>query len=181
MNEACLCREKSGHAKTLDRRYADAVYSFARLLLRDGAAEDVAVEVLHGLLNGLPTAPRNARAFRIASLRATREAALARLSAESDASARRVIGIQSRRSVPAKLPVALEHVHDTELVALIEELRLDEREALFLGYGCGLSMQETAEVIGTSIATVRDLERRALHALSQSLVAAAALRARAVC
>ena len=76
-------------------------------------------------------------------------------------------------SDPRQAPSAEEVAHGTlgesGLLAHLNELGDDQREAISLRVVAGLSLEETARVMEKSVGAVKQLQRRALLALRQSI------------
>lgn len=66
---------------------------------------------------------------------------------------------------------ALDHAEGDKLVALLAGLTADQRSVIALRVLGQLSLEETAQVIGRSVGSVKQLQRRGLLALRQRVIA----------
>ncbi len=73
------------------------------------------------------------------------------------------------RRAPSAEEVARETLGESGLLAHLNELGDDQREAISLRVVAGLSLEETARVMEKSVGAVKQLQRRALLALRQSI------------
>lgn len=76
-------------------------------------------------------------------------------------------------SDPRQSPSAEESAADSlgvrGVFALVDTLGDDQREAVLLRIVAGLTLEETAQVMEKSVGAIKQLQRRALEALRQSL------------
>lgn len=73
------------------------------------------------------------------------------------------------RHAPSAEESAAAHLDERGIGPLVERLVDDQREALLLRIVAGLSLEETAQIMGKSIGAVKQLQRRALGSLRVSL------------
>lgn len=73
------------------------------------------------------------------------------------------------RHSPSAEDIAVEHLGGHGVLALLETLGEQQREAVSLRVIAGLSLDETAEVMGKSIGAIKQLQRRALESLRGAL------------
>lgn len=73
------------------------------------------------------------------------------------------------RRAPSAEDVVVETVGRHGALALLHALGDDQRDAVSLRVIAGLSLDETAQVMGRSVGAVKQLQRRALHSLRTSL------------
>jgi RNA polymerase sigma-70 factor (ECF subfamily) len=73
------------------------------------------------------------------------------------------------RRAPSAEDLAVEAFADHGALALLQTLGDDQREAVGLRVIAGLTLEETAQVMGKSVGAIKQLQRRALESLRRSL------------
>lgn len=73
------------------------------------------------------------------------------------------------RSVDSAEHQAIARLESTEIVSFLDQLTEDQRQVVSMRVVAQLSLEETAAVLGKSVGSVKQLQRRALLALRQSL------------
>ena len=73
-----------------------------------------------------------------------------------------------QRSAASAEAAALDRIAPREVVKLLEVLPADQREVLALRLVAGLSVDQSAEVMGRSAGSVKQLQRRALLKLREA-------------
>jgi RNA polymerase sigma-70 factor (ECF subfamily) len=153
-------------------RYFDRVYSYLRLVLRNDAdAEDAVQQVFTKVWEALPRYEHRRQPFRAWLFVIVRRYAINQL--DRHARTEVVDSEQVQRELDAhpradELPV-LGWISDRELVLFIERLPLAQRQVLMLRYMLDLSNSEIAAVLGRSPEDVRSLQSRALRFLRERL------------
>jgi RNA polymerase sigma-70 factor (ECF subfamily) len=146
------------------------VYAVTRSLLRDShEAEDAVQETFLSALRALPRyRPQPGVPFTAWLLRIARNAALMRIRSSKNVVAIDPGALAARveRAGPDKLAEALS---DGRLAAALAAIPPRQRQVLTLRFVLDLDGAETAIVMDTSPAAVRQLQRRALTALRQHL------------
>jgi RNA polymerase sigma-70 factor (ECF subfamily) len=149
-------------------RYFDRVYAYLRIALHDAdEAEDVAQDVFMRVLQAIPNYERREAPFRAWLFRIVRNCAITRLrkSARYTLQTPTSIAQQSDRADGMSSDDVLGSIEDSELVSLIEQLPLGQRQVLLLRYMLDLPNREIAEVLERSPDAVRQLHHRALEVL----------------
>jgi RNA polymerase sigma-70 factor (ECF subfamily) len=158
-------------------RYFDRVYAYLRVALRDPhEAEDIAQQAFLQAFNHLgryevrPDQPFRPWLFRIA-----RNHLLNHLSKRSPAlmedPARASDRLAFGRSDPEVVESTLAWMSDSEVALFVERLPLAQRQVLTLRHMIGLSIEETAAVLGRTPGSVRQLDFRARRYLEARLTA----------
>jgi RNA polymerase sigma factor (sigma-70 family) len=73
------------------------------------------------------------------------------------------------RTTPSALDAVLERLGSGHLAGVLEQLGEDQRECVLLRVVAGLSLEETAAVMGKSVGSIKQLQRRGLLAMKKSL------------
>jgi RNA polymerase sigma-70 factor, ECF subfamily len=68
---------------------------------------------------------------------------------------------------PGTEDIVLDHLRNTELLAAVKELKTDQQECIVLRFLQGLSVAETADVMGRSEGAIKQLQLRAVRSLAK--------------
>jgi RNA polymerase sigma-70 factor, ECF subfamily len=75
---------------------------------------------------------------------------------------------------PGTEEIVLDRLRDAELLGAVKELKADQQECIVLRFLQGLSVAETADVMGRSQGAIKQLQLRAVRSLAKVLVEPAA-------
>lgn len=160
-------------------RYFERVYGYLRVFLKDShAAEDVTQQVFVQLLDRLHSYERRTQPFRAWLFVVVRNCARDyierehKMSPTDPAELRRQIDRPDAEEAEMR---ALSWVTDRDLLFLIERLPAAQRRVLALRYMLDMSIQEIAEVTGTTPNHVSVLHYRATNFLRDRLTALGAI------
>lgn len=171
-DDRILAELQRGNAQAVDavyETYFAPLYNFTRLKVGDAAlAEDIVGEVFVQLMRvlGTPAAPRThlrGWLFRVARNQ---------IAAHYDRS-RQITLTELEDWMPAKTEnpedLALTSIEVERVRAAIRTLSEDYQEVLILRLGQRLTLRETADIMGRSVAAVKSLQFRALDHLRNLL------------
>ena len=74
------------------------------------------------------------------------------------------------RVAPSAEDVAMEGLESVEAIRMLEVLTADQRDVISLRVVAGLTLEETAQVVGKPIGSVKSLQRRGLATLRREIV-----------
>jgi RNA polymerase sigma-70 factor, ECF subfamily len=152
----------------LYQRYFDRVYAYLRITLQDAhEAEDATQEVFLRVLEALPKYERRAAPFRAWLFRIVRNSAINRLRQRQRLSVESPDELARRSETHAEMPAptSLQWLDDHELLGLVEQLPLAQRQVIVLRYMMELRSSEIAEVLDRSPDAIRQLHARAMRFL----------------
>jgi RNA polymerase sigma-70 factor (ECF subfamily) len=167
--------DREGYTE-LYTRYFDRVYAYLRIAVRNQhEAEDLTQQVFVNVLEALPRYERRAQPFRAWLFTIVRHTALRHLRrrqreqpAEPAAMARRNESVAEHTADEG----ILNWITDRDLLLFVERLPASQRQVLVMRYLLDLTGGQIAEILGTSPAAVRQLQRRAMQVLRRRLVEA---------
>lgn len=151
------------------RRYVEPIYHFARLRLGDAqAAEDITSLVFEKLLSSLAEGKGPRQHLRGWLFQVARNAIYDSYGKVQSLPIETLDNWESPETITAES--ALIASHDAEsLRKAIGELSPDQQEILLLRFDQQLSLQETADILGKNINTVKALQFRAVNRLRELL------------
>lgn len=163
---AAAARGDRAAAESLCRELLPRVRNLVRYLVRgDSHVDDVAQEALIAVLRGLPTFRGEGRfeswADRIVAR--TTFAALRRIRGRPEENARAIT------DQPDEVAGADEYVLRRQVAAYLDELPVEQREALVMHFTAGMTIPEIAELTGAPQETVRSRIRLGKAALRNAL------------
>jgi RNA polymerase sigma-70 factor (ECF subfamily) len=168
-----VARMQAGDADIFTRlyeRYFDRVYAYLRLTLQDAhEAEDVTQEVFIRVLQALPKYERRSSPFRAWLFRIVRNQALDRLRQRGRLRVEPPEEMASLAEAPDGQSEQLDWLDDRQLLGLIEQLPLAQRQVIVLRYMLELRSGEIGEVLERSPEAVRQLHQRAMRFLRERL------------
>jgi RNA polymerase sigma-70 factor (ECF subfamily) len=153
-------------------RYFDRVYAYLRLTLQDThEAEDAAQDVFIRILEALPGYERREVPFRAWLFRIVRNTAINRIRQRQrlTVEAPEEMANRGEERDAATSPDSLDWLGDQQLMALIEQLPLAQRQVIVLRYMLELRAVEIATVLDRSPQAIRQLHHRAMRFLRQRL------------
>jgi RNA polymerase sigma-70 factor (ECF subfamily) len=167
-------RIQSGEHRLFDElymRYFDRVYAYVRVTLQDPhEAEDVAQDVFVRVLEALPRYERRGAPFRAWLFRIVRNSAINRLRQRQRLSPELPDDVADRGGrgvVPAA--DSPRWLDDRNLLALVEELPLSQRQVIVLRYMMEFRSTEISKILDRSPDAVRQLHQRAMQFLRRRL------------
>lgn len=166
-----IARIQAGEQSLFDQlymRYFDRVYAYVRLTLQDAhEAEDVTQDVFVRVLEALPRYERRGAPFRSWLFRIVRNSAITRVRQRRRLAVEPVETVIERGAAAGVMPAAdsLRWLSDQELLEMIEELPLSQRQVIVLRYMMEFRATEIAEVVDRSPDAVRQLHQRAMQYL----------------
>jgi RNA polymerase sigma-70 factor (ECF subfamily) len=157
---------------TLYLRYFDRVYAYLSIALQDAhEAEDATQEVFIRVMQALPGYERRTVPFRAWLFRIVRNDAINRIRQRRRLTPEdpdEVVRMTERTGdMPA--PDSLDWLDDQQMLALIEQLPLAQRQVIVLRYMLELRAVEIATVLDRSPEAIRQLHQRAMRFLRQRL------------
>jgi RNA polymerase sigma-70 factor (ECF subfamily) len=157
-------------------RHFDAVYRYARMMMRDAhEAEDVSQQVFMRVLGKISTYERRPGVpFRAWLVRVARSVIIDTLRRTPQPSPQDPVEIAELTEAPVSgehVASALRVVSDSDLAVLIRRLPSGQRDVIALRFLLDLSTEEIATVTGRTNQAVRQLQSRALRALEEWLTA----------
>jgi RNA polymerase sigma-70 factor, ECF subfamily len=165
-----IARIQGGDRSRFDQlymRYFDRVYAYLRVTLQDPHdAEDVTQDVFLRVLEALPRYERRTAPFRAWLFRIVRNCAINRIRQRQRLTVESSESVSERHAI-GLIPSAdsLRWLSDRDLLSLIEELPLSQRQVIVLRYMMEFRSTEIAEIIERSPAAVRQLHQRAMRFL----------------
>lgn len=167
-------RIQAGEASLFDQiymRYFDRVYAYVRLALQARhEAEDLTQDVFARLLELLPSYDRRAAPFRAWLFRIVRESAINRVRQRQRLAVESAEGAGDRADaelVPP--PDSVRWLSDRELLSMIEQLSLSQRQVIVLHYMMGFRSSEIGKIMDRSPDQVRQLHQRAMRFLARRI------------
>jgi RNA polymerase sigma-70 factor (ECF subfamily) len=170
-DDALLKRVRAGDEAALSalyRRYVAAIYRFVLAQVREvGDAEDLTADTFARMLRGLPSF-RGEASFRNWLYQIARNAVR---NHHRSASYRLNVPLAPGLAAPAEPEEPAEGPRATaeELLALLAPLPPRYRQVLELRFLAGRSLEDTAALMGVSLANVKVLQHRALKKAAQVL------------
>ena len=160
-------------------RYFDRVYAYLRITLQDAhEAEDATQEVFIRVLEALPRYERRQVPFRAWLFRIVRNSAVNRLRQRRRLSFESPEALQARGEGATQPQDVLDWLEDRDLVEMIEQLPLAQRQVIVLRYMLELRSSEIAVILERSPEAVRQLHQRAMRFLRARMAPADAEPAR---
>ena len=165
-----IARIQAGDQALFDElylRYFDRVYAYVRVTLHDvHEAEDVAQDVFLRVLEALPRYERRSAPFRAWLFRIVRNSAITRVRQRQRLTLESPEAV-AERGAPSFIPASdsLRWLGDQDLLALIEELPLSQRQVIVLRYLMDFRSTEISKIMDRSPDAVRQLHQRAMHFL----------------
>jgi RNA polymerase sigma-70 factor (ECF subfamily) len=155
----------------LYQRYFDRVYAYLRITLQDPyEAEDATQEVFMRVMEALPKYERRSSPFRGWLFRIVRNAAINRLRQSQR------LTVEAPEELARRAELAQSQIGDTEswlddrdLLDLVEQLPLGQRQVIVLRYMMGLRSGEIAQVLDRTPEAVRQLHQRAMRFLRERM------------
>ncbi|HEX2766997.1 MAG TPA: sigma-70 family RNA polymerase sigma factor [Candidatus Limnocylindria bacterium] len=129
-------------------------------------AEDACQLIFERLIVTMPTYRRGATPFATQVFRLARAVVL-----DQERRRRRAAALEQREADLPPLPeeLVIAGVERQEVAAAFAQLTPDQRHALALRYGAGMSAEEAARVMGRQAGTIRGLTFRALSAIRRHI------------
>jgi RNA polymerase sigma-70 factor (ECF subfamily) len=154
-------------------RYFDRVYSYLRIVCRDGhAAEDLTQQVFLAAFEAMPRYEIRRVPFRAWLFSIARRRAMTWLKERHRVDLRDPTDLVALdRQQETTTPEMLDWLSDHEVLLFVERLPLAQRQVLLLRYTLDLDHAATAAVLGTTTDNVRVLHHRALTFLRHRLSA----------
>jgi len=150
-------------------RYFDRIYAYLRISLQDThEAEDATQEVFIRVLEALPGYERRNVPFRAWLFRIVRNSAINRIRQRQRLSVEAPEELQRRAETSGQVAnrsETLDWLEDRDLVGMIEQLPLAQRQVIVLRYMLELRGSEIAEILERSPDAVRQLHQRAMRFL----------------
>lgn len=147
-------------------RYFDRVYAYVRVTLQDTyEAEDVTQDVFVRVLEALPRYERRSAPFRAWLFRIVRNCAINRIRQRQRLSVEAPADIADRGAGLVPAADSPQWLTDRNLLALIEELPLSQRQVIVLRYMMEFRSTEISQILDRSPAAVRQLHQRAMQFL----------------
>jgi RNA polymerase sigma-70 factor (ECF subfamily) len=157
--------------ETIYERYFSAVYSFIRLRVNDRAtaddlASDVFVRLMRAFHNG--TAPRHS--LRGWLFRVTRNVLYDHNGKRQSYTNEALDEWVADKATDVDPEIrAIQNLRSQEVKNAIRRLPLDQQEVLVLRFAQSLSLEETADLMGKNVNTIKSLQFRAVNTLRQHL------------
>lgn len=169
-----IARIQAGEQSLFDElymRYFDRVYAYVRVTLHDPhEAEDVTQDVFVRVLEALPSYERRSVPFRAWLFRIVRNSAINRIRQRQRLCVESPETVAERGAVSMMPPPdSLRWISDRDLLALIEELPLSQRQVIVLRYMMEFRSTEISQIIDRSPDAVRQLHQRAMHFLRRRI------------
>jgi RNA polymerase sigma-70 factor (ECF subfamily) len=160
---------ETGLFAELYMRYFDRIYAYLRISLQDThEAEDATQEVFIRVLEALPGYERRSVPFRAWLFRIVRNSAINRIRQRGRLSFESPEEMQRRAEASplgASHGDSLDWLEDRDLVGMIEQLPLAQRQVIVLRYMLELRGAEIADILDRSPDAVRQLHQRAMRYL----------------
>jgi RNA polymerase sigma-70 factor (ECF subfamily) len=169
-----IIRLQAGEHSLFDElymRYFDRVYAYLKVTLQDShEAEDVTQDVFVRVLEALPRYERRTAPFRAWMFRIVRNCAITRIRQRQRVTVEAPEEVADR-SVSSVVPSAdsLRWLGDDDLLSLIDELPLAQRQVIVLRYMMEFRSTEIGEIIDRSPEAVRQLHQRAMSFLRRRI------------
>ena len=176
-----IARIQAGEQGLFDQlymRYFDRVYAYLRVTLHDvHEAEDVTQDVFVRVLEALPRYERRSAPFRAWLFRIVRNSAINRMRQRHRVSVEAPEDVAEQgvlRMMPAS--DSTRWLDDRNLLSLIEELPLSQRQVIVLRYLMEFRSTEIAAILDRSPDAVRQLHQRAMQSLRKRMEPQASTR-----